>query len=76
MTTVRELIEYLQTLPESAEVQVVEGYDCGYSYCTKEVDINLHPYDGNVDFIDLTGNQFVDQDDERFNNAYLILGLK
>lgn len=61
MTTVRELITYLESLPEDTEVSVIEGYDCGYSYCTKEVELNLCPENGNVDFTDFTGNQFADE---------------
>ena len=73
MTTKTEFIEYLKTLPPETEVRVVRGYDCGYSKCTEEVPLNIDPVTGNVKFIDLTGNQFV-KDDDRANKKYLILG--
>jgi len=76
MTTVSQLITYLQELPPDTEVSVIEGYDCGYAYCTKEVDLDLDPYNGNVDFTDFTGNQFAKEGSEHFNKKYLTLGIK
>lgn len=74
MTTITELIAYLMTLPSETEVSVVRGYSCGYSTCTEEVPLDIDPATGNVDFIDLTGNQFVKDDDPRANKKYLTLG--
>ena len=74
MTTITEFIEYLKTLPPDTEISVVRGYDCGYSYCTEEVPLNIDPLNGNVDFTDLTGNQFINDDDPKSNKKYLTLG--
>ena len=74
MTTLREFIDYLECLPPETEVSVIHSYDCGYSTCTKEVPLDLDPVTGNVDFTDLTGNQFVKDDDPRANKKYLVLG--
>ena len=74
MTTITEFIEYLQTLPPETEISVVRGYDCGYSTCTEEVPLDIDPLTGNVEFIDLTGNQFVKDDDLMANKKYLSLG--
>lgn len=74
MTTITEFIEYLKTLPLETEISVVRGFDCGYSTCTEEVPLDLDHVTGNVDFTDLTGNQFVRDDDPRANKKYLTLG--
>ena len=73
MTTITEFIEYLKTLPPETEVSVVRGYDCGYSKCTEEVPLNIDPATGNVEYIDLTCNQFV-KDDDMASKKCLILG--
>jgi hypothetical protein len=75
MTTVKEFIEYLQTLPPDTIVRTVEGYDCGYAYCTEEVDLNLGDK-GNVDFIDFTENQFVDKKNYLYKKKLLTIGVK
>lgn len=76
MTTVRELIQYLEKLPPDTEVSVIVGYDCGYSYCTEEVALNLDPYKGNIDFLDFRNNQFVKETHELYNKTFLTLGEK
>jgi hypothetical protein len=54
MTTVKELKEYLETLPEDAEVLVLEEEHMGgYSgYAAVWNPLNLHPYEGNASFYD------------------------
>ena len=74
MATVLDLIEYLNTLPSDTEVSVIRGYDCNYSYCAEEVALDLDPLTGNIDFTDMTGNQFVKEDSEHYNKKYLVLG--
>lgn len=76
MTTVRELIDYLKTLPEDTEVEVIVGHYSDYSYCTETVPLNLDPYTGNVDFTDFSGNEFVKEGSKFFNKKYLTLGEK
>ena len=74
MTSITEFIEYLKTLPPDTEISVVCGYDCGYSTCTEEVPLDIDPINGNVEFTDLTGNQFVKNDSPIANKKYLTLG--
>jgi hypothetical protein len=51
MTTVKELQEYLKTLPEDTEVTVACQYSGSYYNGTEWRDMNLHPYEGNVEYI-------------------------
>jgi len=74
MTTVKELIDYLETLPRETEVHVVVGIDCGYGYGTKEVPLDLDPAEGNMEFMDFTGNKFVKEGSDLVNKKYLLLG--
>lgn len=74
--TVKELIDYLKTLPEDTEVEVVVGHYSDYSYCTETVPLSLDPCTGNVDFTDFSGNEFVKEGAKFFNKKYLTLGEK
>jgi hypothetical protein len=52
LTTVKELKAYLETLPEDTEVNVACQYSGSYYYDgTEWRDMNLHPYEGNVEYI-------------------------
>jgi hypothetical protein len=75
MITVKEFIEYLQTLPPDTIVRTFEGYDCGHAHYTEEVDLNLGDK-GNVDFIDFTGNQFVDKENYLYEKKLLTIGVR
>lgn len=50
MTTVKELQEYLKTLPEDTEVNVACRYHCSYADGTEWRDMNLNQYSGNVEY--------------------------
>ena len=39
MTTAKELIEYLKTIPEETQIRVLERYENGYCSYVKEVDL-------------------------------------
>lgn len=74
MTTVSELIEYMQKLPPDTEVEVIEGYDCGYATCTRIVNLDLDELSGNVEFTDFRDNPFVSESDPYYKKTYLLLG--
>jgi hypothetical protein len=74
MTTIKEFIEYLKTLPPDTEISVLRTYTSGYNTIVERVPLNLDPIEENVEFIDLTGNKFVKKDDDGFNKKYLVLG--
>ena len=69
-----EFIEYLKTLPQDVEISVIHSYVSGHETFVKEVPLNIDPIEGNVDFIDLTGNPHVNQGDPLENKKYLVLG--
>jgi hypothetical protein len=50
LTTVKELKAYLETLPEDTEVTVACQYSGSYYIGTEWREMNLHPYEGNVDY--------------------------
>lgn len=71
MTTKREFIEYLETLPEETEIQVLEMYDGGYGgdyavWSTLKLGVN-------TDLIDLRDNKYA-QSTSRADKVYLELG--
>ena len=66
MATTKELINYLATLPEDTIVSIISGND--------EVELDLSGHSDHYWFTDLTGNQFINSADPRFNKKYLILG--
>jgi hypothetical protein len=49
LTTVKELKAYLETLPEDTEVRVACQYSGSYYNGTAWREMNLHPYEGNVE---------------------------
>lgn len=63
MNTITELIEYLKGLPDDTEVRV--------SYDGDEVILDL---DEHMDYVDLTGNQFVEKDSPIYNKKFLTIG--
>ena len=76
MTTLHEFIDYLKGLPPDTEISVLRSYDYGYATGVDEAPLDIDPITGNVDFTDLTGNQFVKDDDPRANKKYLTLGCQ
>jgi hypothetical protein len=54
MTTVKEFLQFLETLPEDTEVCVAESY-YGYEPGTKWVNLDLDQYSGNVDYFTYNG---------------------
>jgi len=84
-TTVEELIAYLKTLPQKAEVSCavhVDGYDGGWT-SSEELELPIRREDGtfeqcsdNIDFTSLVGNQFVKETDPRFGKSYLFIGRR
>lgn len=52
MATVRELKEYLGTLPDDTEIFVVETRTHGWDTYSTFVNLNLHRYEGNSEFSD------------------------
>ena len=73
-TTVKELIEYLKTIPLDTELQVVETYDCGYSMCARYVPLDIDELKGNVTYTNLSDNQFVKEDSPNFDKRFLDFG--
>ena len=71
MTTVKELIEYLKSIPLDTELRVLVSYDCGYSTCTKFEPLVI---EGNTDYTNLSGNQFVKKDSPNFDKRFLDFG--
>lgn len=74
MTTVKELIKYLKTLPEETECTVMVGNQNGWDFYMEEVSMDLKEFYGNVDYLNLTGNYLVKEDDPRYNKKYLTFG--
>ncbi len=70
MATRNELIEYLKTLPEDVEISVMCTDKWGD---TNEEPLNLSE-NGNIDYADLTNNEFVGKDSPRYNKKYLLFG--
>ncbi len=74
MCKISELIEYLQKLPPEAEVNVLEIDSCGYQITYNWVPLSLEKYSDNCDYIDLSGNMFLEKDDPRRDHKSLDLG--
>ncbi len=55
MTTVKELKEYLETIPDETEVYVLQVNADGYTSSAREVSLNFME---NIEFSDLTNNKF------------------
>jgi len=73
-TTVKELIEYLQTIPLDAELRVVVTEDCGYSQCSRFVPMELDQYKGNIEYTNMANNQFVEKHSELWDRRFLDFG--
>ena len=73
-TTVKELIEYLKTIPLDTELRVVVVEDCGYSRCASYEPMDISEFTGNVEYTNLAGNQFVKPDSPQFDKRYLDFG--
>ena len=73
-TTVKELIEYLQTIPLDTELRVVVTEDCGYSRCSSFVPMELDQYKGNVEYTDMANNRFVEKHSELWDRRFLDFG--
>ncbi len=73
MTTVAQLIAYLETLPQEAIVQCLSEKRSGYSVWTdwKDLDISEH-----VNVIDLRENKFVKPESENFQKVFVEIGDK
>ncbi len=72
--TIKDLIEFLKDLPMDTELRVVEVYDCGYSQCAKFVPLDLDKYTGNIEYSDMSKNQFVKDDSELWDRRFLDFG--
>lgn len=68
MTTLKEFIEYLKTLPEDNIVSVI---DASESYEPIELPLNLND---NVEFCDLTGATWVKPESKHYNKKFLRIG--
>ena len=77
MTTVAQLIEFLQTVPQDAEVEVIcECRDSWETY-TKFEPLQIpdeHGYSDNLEVHDFRDNQFVKEGDPRFGRVYVDFG--
>lgn len=56
MATVKELKAYLETIPDDTEVHVLSERTHGWDTYTSFDPMNLHQYEGNVDFNDASGS--------------------
>lgn len=81
MTTAKELIAHLQTLPEDTIIQVLQYDDSSYGYgggTVNIVDLELpteeNRYPDTYTFVDFAGNQFVTPNYSFCNKKYLTLG--
>jgi len=83
MTTVAQLIEYLQTLPQDAEVDVLHEeveYLTTYTEFNSLQIPNEHGCSDNLEVYDFRDNfrdnQFVKKGDPRFGKVYVMFGGK
>ena len=74
MTTVAQLIEFLQTQDQGAEVNVLKATEVPY----QGYDVEFGPLDltEDVDYIDLRGNPHVLSGQPSYGKRYLELGSK
>jgi hypothetical protein len=73
MTKVKDLIEYLKTQDQEADVFVYGERQSAYSSYVEEIPLDLKEH---VEYIDLRGNQFVKETDIHYNARSLTLGYK
>jgi Ran GTPase-activating protein (RanGAP) involved in mRNA processing and transport len=79
MTTVAQLVEYLQTLPQDAEVDVLKEVSANWSTWTEFTALEIpgeYGYSDNLEVYDFRDNQFVKEDDARFGKVYVSFGGK
>ena len=79
MTTVAQLIEYLQTLPQDAEVDVLHEEESNWTTYTEFDSLqipNEHGCSDNLEVYDFRDNQFVKEGDPRFGKVYVMFGGK
>jgi|LakMenEpi03Aug12_release.lakeMendotaPanAssembly.Ray.scaffolds.fasta_scaffold670427_2 hypothetical protein len=79
MTTVAQLIEYLQTLPQDAEVDVLKEVSANWSTWTEFTSLEIPDKYGcsdNLEVYDYRDNQFVKEGDPRFGKVYVSFGEK
>lgn len=69
-----ELIAYLQTLPEDVILQVCCEESRDWYTCVIVEDLDLDPYTGNVEVMDMRGNPHVTPDRESYGKVYLQFG--
>jgi len=74
VSSVKELIEYLKTVPLDAELRVLTAYDCGYSTCVKFVPLEIEGIKSNIDYTDLSGNPHIKKDSPIFDKRFLDFG--
>lgn len=74
MTTVKQLIEALQKLPEDTIVKVLDG--------NSWVDIDIRYFENGdlccdgIDYCDFSQNKFVKEDDPRKQQKFLFIGAE
>lgn len=73
MTTVTQLIRYLQSLPAETEVEVMVEHSANWETYTKSVPLDI---DNNSDYFDGVGNPYVTANSSLFNRRILTLGSK
>lgn len=76
MTTVAQLIKFLQTLPEDAEVDVMKEVSADWSTWTTFEPLQIPEYgcSDNLAVYDFRDNQFVKEGDPRFGKVYVDFG--
>ena len=79
MTTVAQLVEYLQTLPQDAEVDVLREVSENWSTWTEFTSLEIpdeYGYSDNLEMYDYRDNEYVKEGDPRFGKVYVIFGGK
>ena len=77
MTTVAQLIEFLQTLPEDAEIEVMSECRDSWETYTKFEELQIpdeHGNSDNLEVYDFRDNQFVTESDPRFGRVLVCFG--
>ncbi len=79
MTTVAQLIEFLQTLPEDAEVDVMKEVSANWSTWTTFEPLQVpdaYGYSDNLEVYDFRDNYLVKEGDPRFGRVFVSFGGK
>ena len=77
MTTVAQLIEFLQTLPQDAEVDVMAERRGQWWTYTEFEELQIpdeHGNSDNLEVYDFRDNQFVKEGDPRFGRVFVSFG--